>query len=155
MQPITFLTHVDADGRPTIIPIDFAKIIGVPETPVIEVIRETVARMEASRHDTDLQSAIHRLFDSKVKGGSLGDQPDQILQRLENVIDDANRYEEDLDAIEATLDGCDEVDNRRQETLPNRVCEVCDALKEKDDENTEMNEAINEAIESLRRVNRG
>jgi DnaJ-domain-containing protein 1 len=152
---LTFITHVDADGRPTIIPIDFAKIIGVPEAPVLDVIRETVARMEASRHDTDLQSAIHRIFDAKVKGGSLGDQPDQILQRLENVIDDLNKAEEDLDSIEATLDDCDEVQNIHGESLPNRVCEVCDALKEKDGENEDMTAAIDEAIESLRRVNRG
>jgi hypothetical protein len=155
VRNLTFITHVDADGRPTIIPIDFAMILGVPETPVLDVIKETVHRMETGRHDLDLQAAIHRMFDSKVKGGSLGDQPEQILQRLTNVIDDLNKAEEDLDSIEATLDGCDAVQNVHGESLPNRVHEVCDALDEKDSENEEMNSAIGEAIEALRRVNNG
>lgn len=159
---MNFITHIDADGKPTVIPVNFEKVFNSPNPLSVEEIRLFVRNIEDNvwnraalrvRELEDQLRSICTKIDDSAANVPTGAEPEDAVRKVEELIDRFEEHEETLSGIEACLDGCEGA-GCSGDRIPDRVTSLIDGAKEDEDRIEELQDAVETALDALKAVRR-
>lgn len=149
---MNFITHIDADGRPT--------VITIPQELSVDEIRAIVRSIGEPKHVevTQLCTALNNLFDETLPTTVEGDNGDEVLRRARLLVDENVKWKS---AVEGAMETMEHSSFREDGYCSGRTTfnerferfvEEGEDYKEKADQLEDMQSAVDEAMEALRRV---